>query len=140
MQDENKRQSPYRGLLIMIVMLIIPPLACYGILSAALEQFSPWGPKLDEITAQVIGAGLGVLFHLMVIVSGAITPAWYAVKYRIREFFENLIVGFGYACKSYWDDVRTDGITFTVFMIIMIANLLFALNALQEFFVILPLL
>ncbi len=140
MQNESKHQSPYRGLWVLILALIIPPVACYALVNAALAQFSPWSAAVDEITARVFGFGSGFLYHLSCIFAGVLTPGWQAVKYRIGEFIENLAISLGYAFASYWDDIRMDGVNFIISFIIILANLYIVLDALRDFFVILPVL
>lgn len=80
----------------------------------------------------MLGCGCGVIFHLMCLVSGSLRPGWLAVKYRIREFRENLIVGIGYAFESYWEDIRTYGVTFLISFVVIAVNLAITLDGLFD--------
>ena len=122
MHNEHKRQSPYRGMWVVLLLLIVPPLLCYGVVNGVLERFSRSSDALDAATAKALGCGMGSLFHMICILSGVLTAGWEALKYRIREFFENLIVGPGYALSTYWEDMRNDGVTFIIYMTIILVN------------------
>lgn len=122
MHNEHKRQSPYRGMWVVLLLLIVPPLLCYGVVSGVLERFSRSSAALDAATAKALGCGMGTLFHMICILSGVLTAGWEALKYRIREFFENLIVGPGYAFSTYWEDMCNDGVTFIIYISIILVN------------------
>ena len=132
MHNEHKRQSPYRGMWVVLLLLIVPPILCYGIVSGVLARFSRSSAALDAATAKALGCGIGSLFHMICILSGVLTPGWEALKYRIREFFENLIVGVGYAFSSYWEDMRSDGVTFIIYMSIILANAAITVDGVLE--------
>ncbi len=132
MHNEYKRQSPYRGMWVILIMLIMPPALCYGIVTAVQAEFSKAPAALDAATAKALGCGMGFLFHMICILSGVLTAGWQALKYRIREFFENLIVGIGYAFSSYWEDMRTDGVTFILYLSIILANAAIMVDGLRD--------
>lgn len=122
MENEYKKQSPYRGFWVIMLILILVPLGLYSLVNAALEEYSPYSAALDSATARALGCGFGFLFHMICILSGVLTAGWQAVKYRICEFFENLAVGVGYACTSYLEDMRDDGVTFILYAAVIAAN------------------
>ena len=132
MHNENKRQSPYRGFWITMILLILPPLLCYGLVDAILDKFSTWPEPLDTATARALGCGLGFLFHMICVLSGVLTDGWEAVKYRIGEFCENLIIGAGYAFRTYWEDMWTDGVTFLIYGSVILINTVIAVDGLLE--------
>lgn len=122
MENENKRQSPYRGFWVIMLFLILVPLGLFVLVNVLLEEYSPYSAALDFATARALGCGFGFLFHMICILSGVLTAGWQALKYRIGEFVENLIVGVGYACKSYLEDMRDDGVTFILYVAVIAAN------------------
>lgn len=132
MHNEYKRQSPYRGFWITMILLLLPPLLSYGLINSLLKEFSPWPEALDAATAKALGCGLGFLFHLICVLCGVLTDGWEAVKYRIGEFFENLIVGVGYAFRTYWEDMRTDGVTFVIYSSMILINSYFMADGLLD--------
>ncbi len=132
MHNEYKRQSPYRGFWITMILLLLPPLLSYGLINSLLKEFSPWPEALDAATAKALGCGLGFLFHLICVLCGVLTDGWEAVKYRIGEFFENLNVGVGYAFRTYWEDMRTDGVTFVIYSSVILINTYFMADGLLD--------
>lgn len=132
MHNEYKRQSPYRGFWITMILLLLPPLLSYGLINSLLKEFSPWPEALDAATAKALGCGLGFLFHMICVLCGVLTDGWEAVKYRIGEFFENLIVGVGYAFRTYWEDMRTDGVTFVIYSSMILINSYFMADGLLD--------
>ena len=132
MHNEYKRQSPYRGFLVIMALLILPPVLCWGLVNSLLEEFSTWSEALDAATAKALGCGLGFLFHMICILCGALTDGWQALKYRIGEFIENLTIGVGYAFSSYWDDIRSDGVTFLLYGSVILANTILMADGLLD--------
>lgn len=132
MHNEYKRQSPYRGFWVIMLFLILVPLGLYSLVNAVLEEYSPYSAALDSATARALGCGFGFLFHMICMLSGVLTAGWEALKYRLREFFENLIVGVGYAISSYWEDMRNDGVTFIIYMSVILANLAIMVSGIRD--------
>ena len=132
MHNEYKRQSPYRGFFIIMVLLILPPMICWGLADAILDKFSTWPDALDDATAKALGCGLGFLFHMICVLCGVLTDGWQALKYRIGEFYENLTVGVGYAFSSYWEDMRTDGVTFIIYGSVILINTFLTLDGVMD--------
>lgn len=137
MDAEYKKQSPYRGLWVILLMLICVPLMFFGVLYAALEFHQPYQTALNLASAKTIGFGLGAVFHLSCAVAGVFTTPLKAIFYRIGEFFENLVVSPSFAFESYWEDMKNDGVVFLIELPILVANLLLLLDGLLE---VLPLL
>ena len=132
MHNEYKRQSPYRGFWIIMLLLILPPIACWGLVDAILDKFSTWPDALDDATARGLGCGLGFLFHMICVLCGVLTDGWQAVKYRIGEFFENLIVGVGYAFRTYFEDMQSDGVTFILYGSVILVTALVTADGLMD--------
>lgn len=132
MHNEYKRQSPYRGFFIIMVLLILPPIVCWELVDFHLDKFCTWPDALDDATAKALGCGLGFLFHMICVLCGVLTDGWQAVKYRIGELFENLTVGVGYAFSSYWDDLRRDGVTFIIYGSVILVNALVTADGLMD--------
>ncbi len=138
MHNEYKRQSPYRGFWITLLLLTVPTLLCYAIVDGVLAEFSKWPDDLDKATAQAMGCGLGFLFHMIAVLSGVLTDGWEAVKFRVGEFFEALLVGPGYAVKSYLENMWTDGVTFPVYFGIIAGNFLLVVDGIRDAIALLP--
>lgn len=132
MENEYKRQSPYRGFWVIMLFLILVPLGLYALVNAVLEEYSPYSAALDSATARALGCGFGFFFHMICILSGVLTAGWQAVKYRICEFFENLIVGVKYAFSTYLEDMRTDGVTFILYMSVIAINFAIMVDGIRD--------
>lgn len=132
MHNEYKHQSPYRGCWVILLFLILVPAGLYALVNAVLMEYSPYSDALDAATAKALGCGFGFLFHVICMLSGVLTAGWEAVKYRLGEFAENLIVGFRYAVASYWEDICTDGVTFIMYFSIILVNVYFMIQGIRE--------
>ena len=132
MNSDSKYYSPYHGVWAQLLVLILVPLGFFALVHVGFSFYQPHYGKLNLLSAKAIGCGLGVLFHLSCAIVGVFTPGWRAVKYRIREFFENLVIGLGYSIESYWEDMKSDGVVFLLQMPIVGLNLYIAVDALLE--------
>lgn len=132
MQNEDKHQSPYRGFAMTLIALIATPAAFYWLIYLLQSEYLHTPEALNIASAKALGCGCGAIFHLMCLVSGAFRPGWQAVKYRMREFRENLVVSVGYAFESYWEDIRSDGVTFLISFAVVAANLVITLDGLVD--------
>ena len=132
MDNENKRQSPYRGIWMILFLLIFVPACLFGLIYVALNHYQGHYGALNLASAKAIGCGLGCLFHLGCAVAGAFTPGWKALTYRIREFFESLIVSPAFAFESYWADMKNDGVVLLLELPIVIVNFCLALDGLMD--------
>ncbi len=138
MHNEYKRQSPYRGFIITLFILIVPGLLCYLAIDAAIMKYSPWPYDLDKASSQALGCLFTFFFHMIALLCGLFTPGWQAVKFRVVDFFESLIVGFGYACKNYAESMWEDGVTFDIHMAIIGVNLYFLVDGVRTAMALLP--
>lgn len=132
MHNEHKRQSPYRSFWVVFSLMILIPIGFFLLVNALMMEYSPYSDELDYATARALGFGLGFLFHMICLLSGVFTPGWEAVKFRLREFFENLIVGVGYAFTTYLEDMRNDGITFILYMSVVAANFVLTADGFRD--------
>lgn len=121
--DENKRKSPYHGVFIAIIFMIVVPVVCYVVFRALLFHNQTHIAKdINESSAKALGFGIGVLFHLSCIIAGVLEPSFKIVIRRVGEFFENLKFSFKLACNCYADDVRENGVAFWLMFGVMVAN------------------
>ena len=78
-----------------------------------------------------------VPFGLFSVVKAVLDAGWDAVKYRLREFVENLIVGPVYALRTYLEDMRDDGVTFIIYLAVILGNLSIVVGGAQDAFALL---
>ncbi len=138
MQNENKRQSPYRGFVVTILILIIPGLLCYITIDAAMLKLSPYPYALNKASSQALGCLFTCFFHIIALLCDLLTPGWEALKFRVIDFFENLIVGVRYAFETYWESMCEDGVTFLIYGSIIAANLWYLVDGISKAVALLP--
>ncbi len=111
--NDSEYKSPYKGILIGLFFIIGAPILCYWFIYTLLE----WNDyhKEVELTARVIGSGVGVCLHLGMIIQGLLLESWTVVKNRISEFFANLTIGIGFAISQYFKDLKQSGVAFIIY-------------------------
>ena len=124
-------QKPYRGFVPTCIVLIGVPLLFFLLIYSWLTTGVSFVPSANKTFACGVGFGLGTVFHLSCIVAGAFTEPFILLKRRIADFFENLTVSPSLAFRCYIQDIRDDGVTFTVYFLIMLACFLLALNGIK---------
>ena len=67
------------------------------------------------------------------IIAGIFKGTIVVIIKRIKEFFETLNISFKLAIKSYFDNVKEDGLVFYIYFIIVGTNLGLALYGLIKF-------
>ena len=87
--------------------------------------------RANKTFACGVGFGLGTIFHLSCIVAGAFDEPFILLKRRVADFFENLTVSPSLAFRCYAQDIRDDGVTFTVYFLIMLACFVLAVNGIK---------
>lgn len=129
MMQNGRREAPYRGLWALCLLLVAVPLGCYGIMYLAIGAYQTHLPSaMNRAGAQLLGFGIGSVFHLSCMVAGMFRKATAAVRKRVGEFFANLTVSVGFACRCYWDDIKEDGAEMVIYLLIIGACLWLALD------------
>lgn len=126
--DDNHQYSPYHGCWVVLLILIGVPLALYMVIEAAITFYQPQFARINPSSARCIGCLLGSVFHMSCVVCGLLRDPWRAVCYRVKEFFENLSCGLGFALECYWEDMKHDGVLFIIYASIIGVCLYFAIE------------
>ena len=128
----QEQHSPYRGFFVTCLILIGMPLIFYVLVHTWFGmQKSGANLSINKTGAEAIGFGLGTIFHLSCLVAGAFSEPYTLLKRRILDFRDNLEVSFPLAVKCYLQDMRDDGVTFTVYFVIMVICFVLALNGVR---------
>lgn len=125
--DSNKKYSPYHGIWVVILCMIAGPAVLTIIIESTLKIVQPFHFRVNAPSARFVGCGLGFVFHIILIVGGALREPYEALKFRISEFRENLAGSFRFALQCYWDDVRQYGAVFDICLLLILANLGYSL-------------
>ena len=127
----EQQPRPYRGFLVTCIVLVGIPLLFFLLIRLWVNAGTPFPLPQNQRFAQGVGFGLGTVFHLSCIVAGAFTEPFLLLQRRIVDFFENLMVSPSLAFRCYAEDVRDDGVTFTVYFLIMLSCFLLAVNGIK---------
>lgn len=127
----EQQPRPYRGFLVTCIVLVGIPLLFFLLIRLWVNAGTPFPLPQNQRFAQGVGFGLGTVFHLSCIVAGAFTEPFLLLQRRIVDFFENLTVSPSLAFRCYAEDVRDDGVTFTVYFLIMLSCFLLAVNGIK---------
>ena len=134
MEENGRKVSPYKGVWLVTFLLIIVPIIFYIIIRLIMFKFQPSLEKdIKEFSSLAVGFGLGFVFHLACIIAGLFKGTIVVIIKRIKEFFETLNISFKLAIKSYFDNVKEDGLVFYIYFIIVGTNLGLALYGLIKF-------
>ena len=127
----EQQPRPYRGFLVTCIVLVGIPLLFFLLIRLWVNAGTPFPLPQNQRFAQGVGFGLGTVFHLSCIVAGAFTEPFLLLQRRIVDFFENLTVSPSLAFRCYAEDVRDDGVTFTVYFLIMLSCFVLAVNGIK---------
>jgi len=133
MLDDSKYRSPYYGLWLVLTVMILIPLICYGFFIICFRTAQRGSVLLNEPAARALGFCVGTVFDLMCIICGAFKAHIEAIKKRISGFFSNLSVGIGFAIRCYFEDIKNDGVVFLIILATIVFTALIACTGLQDF-------
>ena len=119
MEHEGKNIHPYKGVFGRSLILIIVPAFLTFCLFLVIEKYSKTPTNVNKDFAIMIGCGVGFLFQLSTALCGLLKGTFKVVITRIKNFFSNLTINFKFAIKYYWDDIKTEGIVFWIYFLII---------------------
>ena len=123
--NENKLKK--QELILSTIILIFVPILLYILLYFIIKPSTP--PAIVVHSTMMFSFGVTTLFNLSCIIAGLFKGTFIVVVRRIRDFFENLTISFKFAIKSYIVDLKEGGITFWIyFLIIVLDVILFAIG------------
>jgi len=131
--DKGKEQSPWEGFWVICAVLIVIPFLFRFIIGGVLALWGGQKVMANQLTARIVGFGLGSMFHLMCIVTDVFKPSFKIVAARIVDFFSNLRISVGFAFRSYGWDLKNHGFAFDVYFIIMATFAYIWINDLIKF-------
>lgn len=134
MLDETKYRSPYYGLWVACLIMVVVSLAAYGLIYAVMVKYQTDHPELNEPSARALGFCVGAVFDLMCFACGAFKQHSDAVIKRIFAFFGNLKVGLGFALHCYLEDIKSDGVVLVIVLSLTAFTGLVAYTGLRDFF------
>lgn len=122
--DNGLKKSPYKGIFLLIFLLIIVPVVLSFLFYKILNSFQPYGEKgINLYSAIFLGYGVGFLFQMACVIAGLFKGSFKVVVKRVVGFFDNVRYSFKMAVKLYIDDVKEDGLVFWIMFFIILATL-----------------
>ncbi|MGM9631495.1 MAG: hypothetical protein ACI3XL_00180 [Eubacteriales bacterium] len=121
MFEQNK--TPYRGHFVAYIAMVFVPLVFTWIFYVSIMTFqSQYSREFNWASAKTAGCGIGVLYHLSCLITGAFSHDFKIVKNRLKEFFSDLFVSAKLAFEWYFEDIKTNGLAFWLDMLVIIIN------------------
>ena len=128
------KKTPYDGLWIFLPIMFVPSVVITVLLYFVIHKWqSRFGVDLNWATAKIFGFGSGMLFHCGCWIAGAFKEDFKAVKTRLKEFRENVVVSVKLAFTCYWDDVKTLGLMYWIDVAVVGLNAYIFVDALLDF-------
>ena len=129
--SESSNKSPYRGTLPTILALCAVPIVLAWLFEKTLLINQPFWAVVNRPSARFVGFGAGFVFQIICIMCGLLRDSFRIVRFRIKEFFENLPCSVGFAFQCYWEDIKSDGIVFDLYLLVILGTLGYSLYNLQ---------
>ena len=124
MEHEGKNQRPYKGVLLSSLILIGVPALLFLIVFLVVKKYGHMAKDITLYFSMMIGIGCGLLFQVSCVLCGLLKGTFKVVVNRVKNFFSNLSVNFKFAFKYYIEDIKTDGVVFWIFFLIISVMLL----------------
>lgn len=135
MNYTGKNRNIHFGFWFECFLLTVVPLIFYILFRFLFAKFYPYRGTLNEISARVLGAGLGSVFHGGCMVCGVFEESFEVVKKRVYLFFRNAEISLKVAIKEYLYDLETDGADFWAYMLIVVFYASVAIFGIRDFLV-----
>lgn len=118
--NDSIKKSPYKGILITCFFLIAVPLGLFFLFKTAIFAYQKkFSDDINLYTSLFLGFGTGFLFQMCCVLCGLFRGSFKVVIKRVFGFFSNLSISFGFASKTYLDDLKEDGAVFWIILIIV---------------------
>ena len=128
------KKSPYHGMWAFAISMFLPSVVITAILYGAFVLYQPqFRQEMNWAAAKIFGCGCGILFHLGCWIAGVFAEDYKAVKERLKEFCENIIVSVRLAFCCYWEDVKTLGVAFWIDVAMIALNAGVFWDALRDY-------
>ena len=119
MEHVGKEKSPYHGVLLSSIILIIVPIAIYLLFNYYITKYQKFEEEFNAYSAVVLGFGVGFIFQFSCVIAGLTKGTLSVVLSRIGELFSNLSISPRFALKCYIADIKENGIVFWIYFIII---------------------
>ena len=137
MEHDNKQRSPYKGILVQVFFTVLIPLVLLVLFYFVINKYQGnYEQEQNSLTAIVLATGIGTLFNCSCIIAGIVTPSYLVFKNRVLEFFENTKLSFSFAVKSYFYDMKENGVVFLIYFLMYFLEALICFLSLKTLIVV----
>ena len=120
---ENKNKSPYHGVPLTAFFMILVPIAAYIFMRIVVFKYQAWEQEeINEATAKTLGFGIGLLFHMSLVIAGILKESFLVVVRRVVGFFQDLKFSFKIAWNCYVENIREFGVAFWILFGLIIVH------------------
>ncbi len=136
---DSKSKSPYHGIFFHLLVMVLPSILLVWLFYEVIMNYQGiFGLEFNWASSKILGCGVGMLFHLVVLIQGGFKKSFMAVVNRLKEFFSFITISPSLAFKLYWEDIKTNGVVFWIYFIIISSNLWVFISSLIDFFNLYP--
>lgn len=137
MEHDNKQRSPYKGILVQVFFTVLIPLVLLVLFYFVINKYQGnYEREQNTLTAIALATGIGTLFNCSCIIAGIVTPSYLVFKNRVLEFFENTKLSFSFAVKSYFYDMKENGVVFLIYFLMYFLEALICFLSLKTLIVV----
>ena len=119
MEYQGKEKSPYYGVWQSAVILTIVPIAVTLFFYWVIGKYSNMNDQQVLYSSIAFGCGVAFLFQLMCIIAGLFKGTLKVVINRLKEFVSNLSISAKFAFTYYFENIKSEGIVFWIFFVII---------------------
>ena len=134
MEYEGKNTRPYKGVIGSSLILIAVPAFLFLFLFMVIDKYSKTPTDVNINSAIMFGGGAGLLFQLSTALCGLFKGTFKVVVNRVKTFFSNLTVNFKFAITYYWEDIKSEGVVFWIYFLIISSTFGFTLYGVTNCF------
>ena len=128
--EGERNRSPYRGILVSCLVLIIVPLLLFNAVYTSIVKFDKtMTDDMRMYSSMMFGFGAGTCFNISCVLIGVLKADFKVVVKRIGNFFSNLFISPKIAFMCYKSELKEHGAAFWIYFLIMaIYVVLFAIG------------
>ena len=135
MEYDGKTKSPYYGIGLSSIMLVAAPIIMYFFFYFIFKNDATLNDKEVIYSSLFFGCGVAWIFQFTCVLAGLMKGTFKVVVERIKELFENLQISFKFAMKHYWENIKSEGVVFWIYFIIINLTLSLAIYGGLKYYV-----
>ena len=119
MEHFGKEKSPYHGVVLSSIFLVIIPLFLFWLFRTLMLKYQNYPVDFTTISALTLGFGVGFIFQFSCVIAGLMKGTFQAVLKRAINFFDNISISPKLAFKCYLADLKEYGVVFWIYFILI---------------------